>query len=176
METSKQSTGETLFDLTSYVADTPASPLALLGPEEEQTIQDTYGHGYEKPLANYDLNMQYWKMYEATFLSDLMQYSETLPQSGMTRNGLLYERQQSAHLIAENGSSSWPTPTRAAWCTATSMDAARRLVSKRGRSSRLVEEVALAHPDQNGFLNPVWVEWLMGFPTGWTDLKDSETP
>jgi len=23
-----------------------------------------------------------------------------------------------------------------------------------------------------GSLNPTWVEWLMGFPTGWTDLKD----
>ena len=22
-----------------------------------------------------------------------------------------------------------------------------------------------------GYLNPAWVEWLMGFPTGWTDLK-----
>ena len=25
-------------------------------------------------------------------------------------------------------------------------------------------------------LNPNWVEWLMGFPLGWTDLEDSETP
>jgi len=24
--------------------------------------------------------------------------------------------------------------------------------------------------------NPTWVEWLMGFPLGWTDLEDSETP
>jgi len=23
-----------------------------------------------------------------------------------------------------------------------------------------------------GQLNPNWVEWLMGYPTGWTDLKD----
>jgi len=23
-----------------------------------------------------------------------------------------------------------------------------------------------------GRLNPEWVEWLMGYPTGWTDLKD----
>lgn len=23
-----------------------------------------------------------------------------------------------------------------------------------------------------GKLNPMWVEWLMGFPTGWTDLED----
>jgi len=27
-----------------------------------------------------------------------------------------------------------------------------------------------------GSLNPTWVEWLMGYPLGWTDLKDSETP
>lgn len=27
-----------------------------------------------------------------------------------------------------------------------------------------------------GQLNPTWVEWLMGFPTGWTDLEPSETP
>ena len=28
----------------------------------------------------------------------------------------------------------------------------------------------------SGALNPMWVEWLMGFPIGHTDLKDSETP
>lgn len=27
-----------------------------------------------------------------------------------------------------------------------------------------------------GQLNPRWVEWLMGYPDGWTDLEDSETP
>lgn len=27
----------------------------------------------------------------------------------------------------------------------------------------------------DGVLNPDWVEWLMGYPTGWTALKDSET-
>tara|TARA_R110002110_G_scaffold68741_3_gene185931 strand:+ start:1931 stop:2866 length:936 start_codon:yes stop_codon:yes gene_type:complete len=27
-----------------------------------------------------------------------------------------------------------------------------------------------------GSLNPTWVEWLMGFPEGWTDLEASETP
>ena len=26
-----------------------------------------------------------------------------------------------------------------------------------------------------GQLNPTWVEWLMGYPQGWTDLKDLET-
>lgn len=27
-----------------------------------------------------------------------------------------------------------------------------------------------------GKLNPMWVEWLMGFPIGWTDLEASGTP
>lgn len=26
-----------------------------------------------------------------------------------------------------------------------------------------------------GKLNPTWVEWLMGFPLGWTDVDASET-
>lgn len=25
---------------------------------------------------------------------------------------------------------------------------------------------------QSGALNPAWVEWLMGYPIGWTDLGD----
>tara|TARA_Y100000593_G_scaffold52177_2_gene98038 strand:- start:443 stop:736 length:294 start_codon:yes stop_codon:yes gene_type:complete len=31
-------------------------------------------------------------------------------------------------------------------------------------------------PQSGGQLNPTWVEWLMGFPDGWTDLEDSVTP
>ena len=27
----------------------------------------------------------------------------------------------------------------------------------------------------SGSLNPNWVEWLMGYPVGWTDLGDSVT-
>ena len=36
-----------------------------------------------------------------------------------------------------------------------------------------VDEMKSEH---GGKLNPTWVEWLMGFPLGWTDLGDSETP
>ena len=28
----------------------------------------------------------------------------------------------------------------------------------------------------SGSLNPAWVEWLMGYEIGWTDLNHSETP
>ena len=39
---------------------------------------------------------------------------------------------------------------------------------------RLRSQVA-AREGVRGQLNPTWVEWLMGFPLGWTDLKVSVT-
>lgn len=35
--------------------------------------------------------------------------------------------------------------------------------------------VEAQHGKQAGQLNPAWVEWLMGWPAGWTDLKPLET-
>jgi hypothetical protein len=45
-------------------------------------------------------------------------------------------------------------------------------------SERLAQgrQVLLSHQLQvGGILNPPWVEWLMGWPLGWTDLKPLET-
>ena len=33
---------------------------------------------------------------------------------------------------------------------------------------------AINYLEGTGSLNPTWVDWLMGYPVGWTDLKDSE--
>jgi hypothetical protein len=30
--------------------------------------------------------------------------------------------------------------------------------------------------EAGGQLNPTWVEWLMGFPLGWTDCEHLATP
>jgi len=62
----------------------------------------------------------------------------------------------------------WPTPTaRDFWAPGTP----ERLSRARRKSSRgqaLTEEAG-------GLLNPTWVEWLMGFPIGWTDCVASAT-
>jgi len=70
----------------------------------------------------------------------------------------------------------WPTPD------ATMHKGARLLgtMALTGRNpltNRLPDAVQAT--DQiivGGSLNPQWVEWLMGYPAGWTDLGDSATP
>jgi hypothetical protein len=37
-------------------------------------------------------------------------------------------------------------------------------------------ECSSMQAENGGQLNPTWVEWLMGFPPGWTDLDASATP
>ena len=57
------------------------------------------------------------------------------------------------------------------WSTPKEQDS-RHAAWDRGKSN-LGEEVAQIH---GGQLNPTWVEWLMGFPLGWTALEPSEMP
>ena len=248
METSKQSTGETLFDLTSYVVDTPANHFRQQESAMALMTHDTYGLGFEKPLANYDLNTQSWRMYEATLLSDSPKFLGTWPASGTTRNGKLFpqtllvrhiseseslfwptprnssamsedlqtirdrlnngnpykSRLEEAIALAPTPSGNWPTPTAAdvytdnlkssqqidgsmhsvslgqavqKWPTPKASDYKAAVIwpqsKTKSRDMALRETIAERSPETiGGKLNPMWVEWLMGFPLGWTDLED----
>jgi len=55
----------------------------------------------------------------------------------------------------------WPTPT--------ARDRYSRGPSEAERNSPSLNYVATG--GDGGKLNPTWVEWLMGFPIGWTDLR-----
>ena len=44
-------------------------------------------------------------------------------------------------------------------------------VARGGRHSDLTIAVKRERENRGGQLNPTWVEWLMGWPLGWTDLK-----
>ena len=58
----------------------------------------------------------------------------------------------------------WPTPTARDWRSGHASD------ETHAKNSRPLNEV-VAREQGSGQLNPTWVEWLMGFPLGWTDLK-----
>lgn len=46
-------------------------------------------------------------------------------------------------------------------------------IQRRIESGKQVN-LSMCVSETSGQLNPMWVEWLMGFPIGWTDLKPSE--
>jgi hypothetical protein len=236
METSKTSTGEQLNDLTLFAVATPANPLAPQANDEEPTTHDTYGHGLEQPLANYNPTTQFWRTSEDISLWGDYKSLEKLPKSGMTRNGVLYLQPEWVRPTDETELSLWPTPTAhpdnsnlkgkfknptlgdavRMWPTPTTQETEHpkaeitqtgRRKAKNGKTSHslgladavqkwptpqandaknpyarirefsqatmLGEAVLNADPTAiGGKLNPTWVEWLMGFPTGWTDLED----
>ena len=66
----------------------------------------------------------------------------------------------------------WPTPT--ATMFKGSSPAALTRKDGQDRSNDRLDHAVMA--SDGGQLNPTWVEWLMGFPTGHTDLQPSATP
>ena len=66
----------------------------------------------------------------------------------------------------------WPTPT--ATMHKGSSPAALTRKDGRDRSGDRLDHAVMA--SDSGQLNPDWVEWLMGFPIGWTALKNWVTP
>ncbi|MBN9623824.1 MAG: hypothetical protein J0H06_12875 [Actinobacteria bacterium] len=71
-----------------------------------------------------------------------------------------------ARALWPSGSSrrSWGTPRASAGMTSRLRDPDHIQTA----DSRLEDQVALAEGRAGGWLNPEWVEWLMGFPRGWT--------
>jgi hypothetical protein len=202
MATSKKSTGKKLKDPTSFVAVTRVSLSVRQVNGEVKKIHGICGHGLEQPLANYDPDTQSWKMFGDISLWGDCPSLVNLPPSGMTQNGVLFLQHPWEPIIGETESLSWPTPTvddasnvnpkpnrfrglvaavNETWPTPTASswgnEGSRAMLDRRIADGSITEQDKRAMTAGNGGkLNPTWVEWLMGFPPGWTDLEDSETP
>lgn len=188
------STGETYPQLTLFAADTPANHSATPAQETAQTTHDTFGPVSPTAFAYFDHDSLCWKTLQATFHWDLEMYKPTWPRSGTTQNGIAYQRQPSAHRtcateysLSLHETMEW-TPTAKAnqmapsmqlrnpglrlWPTPISRDY-KDSAAPVYRNGKL--QLDTLGRMVGGKLNPKWVEWLMGFPIGWTDLEPSET-
>ena len=143
-------------DPTSSVAATRASRSPTPENARQKTTNAISFPGSLTPFAYFDPDTQSWKTWQVTLQQESEQYSGRWPRCGMTASGIAYQLPPSAHHIEGIDSSSllW-TPTAKANYSAPSFS------DRKG---------------MNGYRSPIWVEWLMGFPQGWTDLEDSETP
>ena len=164
-----KSTGEQYPQLTLFAGATHANHSALQDNETEQTTNGTCGQGSQTQFAHYDPGSHSWRTSQDTLVWDFGTYKQTWPRAGMTRNGTAYRQPPSAHRTCATAYSlllhgkMWPTPQ-----AHLAKEGAYRAEGNRNTPTLTFQ----ALNGQPGKLNPEWVEWLMGFPIGWTDLED----
>jgi len=69
----------------------------------------------------------------------------------------------------------WPTPAARDYKGANGYERTKKKLEngERAQMGQLPNAVMMEEGKQiSGSLNPQWVEWLMGYPEGWTDLED----
>jgi len=130
--------------------------------ESKAFTGSSHGQGHNKQLSN-EL---------ADTLCELSQHIALGGEEGLWKvktDCLIWERITLPHLTSETGSGSWPTPCTRDYKGANAVEGLTRNDGK-SRMDQLPN--AVAYSDNNkapaGQLNPDWVEWLMGWPIGWT--------
>jgi hypothetical protein len=167
------------------------------------SVQDC-GQNISGSLASYDRKSRSWRTSQLCLDGELSEFSGTWPRSGMTRSGGLYRLATLALPTCEKGSGLFPTPRRGDADKRGDFDetnprngfvgAVKRIFlptlgknefkgssrkryrgSKHFRGAKMSEGLGTCAEDAI-YLNPSFGELVMGFPIGWTELVDSETP
>jgi hypothetical protein len=154
--------GEAL--LTWFREDSRAKTSAQ--PEQAQESkarnQDS-GQRWRESFAKFDPDTRSLKTVQCSLLEDSTAYYATLPRWGSMSSGELSERTRPAHLTSVTGFGSLlPTPTA-------------HNAKETNAPSEATRNTPTLAAQVGGKLNPTWVEWLMGWPLGWTDLSASAT-
>jgi len=183
--------GEAL--LTLFRADSRAKTLALLAKEPELPEPDPgFGAKWRALLVKFSPSTFGWRTARCLWEEDLDWSCLTLPRWGSLHDGELWERTTPEHHTSETGFGCWPTPKASAagpdfaavdrgksislqtavaiFPTPTAQNASNNGSASQYRRNSLPLDAVIG-----GALNPTWVEWLMGWPLGWTDCAASAT-
>jgi len=162
----------------SSAADSPVRISAQLAKEQEsQELALVCGPKWHALSVRFDRVMFSWKTAHCLFQEDLPWSSVILPTWGMMRAGECWERNTLGLPTNDTDSGLWPTPT------------VTGNYNRKGASKNSGDGLATAVKNRptptchdrkgkmvvGGTLNPLWVEWLMGWPVGWTDCAALET-
>jgi len=174
-----------LEELTSSLEDTPASPSVQPGNEEARKMTVTSGQKLKGSwLPSGPLGVCLRTLLDTSAWASTKCFL-TWKAKDTPRGRQLFQLAPSMPRTDETGSGLWPTPRS---CSAM---AAENIQNRANDKFPNLESVVArtmwpmpnaeatqseGEPHSSGSLNPAWVEWLMGFPEGWTDLKPSEMP
>jgi hypothetical protein len=191
--------------LTLYLEASLAKTSVQQGKGQELKVNDQVcGNTWPESSEKFSQLMFLQKIPLCSALEDSVLSSKTLPRWGMMLNGECYPQPKLALITNENvcgSSQKWPTPdancgqrgSQPNWTpTRKSGHPAQYTINQAVRDSLFPTPTCHkskegAYPAEykrktpslathaGGKLNPMWVEWLMGWPLGWTDLKPLET-
>ena len=177
--------------LTLSLADTHANHSHCQEVGREKMMKDTSGSISGDTHKQLDLPNVSLKMCKDTSRLDSTQLSATWKKMVIGQRGEYSQRMRLAHHTKEKESLYFPTPTASdyknmdtsnqmmlskvvKWATPTAhMEKEGGFPAEWTRNTPSLTAQAQASeskPRSSGSLNPDWVEWLMGVPTGWTDL------
>jgi len=191
--------------LTWYLADSHAKTSALPEIEPELLESEVgYGGKWRELSVKFDPVLCGWKTVRCLWEEVLDWSCLTLPRWGSMHAGELWELTTSVLHTIGNGfgleEATYPTPNTldstgtgrmntnanvkkwgginslggmaatGKWPTPTMQDA-----ENNGSQSQMKRKTKPLNAEVGGALNPTWVEWLMGWPLGWTDLEPLET-
>lgn len=189
-----QSERQPLHPLMSLPVDSPASPTLWQGKEKPARTSATFGRNFTGLFASLGRNGSWlrtcWDYLAAKTVTSSVEYLGTWPKRGTMRNGHVYALPMWERHTSENASSLWRTPqahdaksskvqagyttdlthqVNRSWPTPTTNDA-RNATLPPSQQERDGMAGTLRRSGHQGSLNPSWVEVLMGFPSGWTDI------
>jgi hypothetical protein len=122
-----------------------------------ESDQDS-GEKWQGSFAKYDQNTHSLRTHQCSLFEDSTEYCATLPKWGSMRTGECWELPMLELTIKETEFGLWPTPTTPSGGGNCGGSGAYKNAIKNGTH--------IPHS-----INPSLYEWLMGWPTGWTDLK-----
>ncbi len=133
------------------------------------------GEKWHGSFTKFSPDSSSWKTHQFSLLEGLEEFLETWPKWGLMRNGECWVQQTLAHHTkgTESGSleiKKWPTPGASDAIRGTMQN--WKPIRPSGQPAQYPLNQALRDiTGINGRPNPIFVEWLMGFPILWTDLK-----
>ena len=171
---------ETELPLTLSAAGSPAKIYQSQEnePELAKARDRVFGLSAYDLLASYDPSSQSLRTSQTCFLDQaispergLAEYSQTWPQSGMMRNGTVYELPMLVPGMNGTEFGYLPTPLKN---SGNGSPKNRYYGSNQYRSN--YAEGLRNGPDDPLYPTPDFAERVMGFPIGWTECLASETP
>jgi hypothetical protein len=159
--------------LTWFLAGSRAKTSVLQGKAQASTAR-VAGSGPRWPasLAKYDHDTSSWRTPQFSLLGGLDEFSETWPRWGLMRDGECWALPTPALRTFESESGLLPTPN-----VPNGGRSVKHVTDWRGKSAYHNGKKVQVGLESvlGGAPHPTYLEWLMGWPLGWTDIKPRAT-